>query len=374
MKRCIVLLLLLAAGTVAAWFPLRDAVPAVRLTLALGRLAAGDAAQGLPVEAARVTLPSGGRDLAAQAYRRTGASPERAVVLVPGISEQGIFHPRLIALSRSLADFGFLVLTPDIRPFREFRIDPAAMDEIAFWVLKVVDVPGGEKVQKTGVAGISFSGTLSLMAAARPELRDRTAFVLGIGAYDDPARCSREWLAAGPVTAAPGTYPTRYYGRWILMLEARELLPDAGERDYIRSALLDLLLQRPPSPPPQGLSPEGRRWLRLAAMSENEEEPELAQRIEQRLASTLFDRITPARAAAEVRCPVFLVHGAHDDLIPPGESSRLRRHLTGTRSYLLVSPFLTHTHPFQQPLSKIEKARAVVDFLGFFYRFARDTR
>jgi hypothetical protein len=38
------------------------------------------------------------------------------------------------------------------------------------------------------------------------------------------------------------------------------------------------------------------------------------------------------------------------------------------KSYLLISPFLTHTHPWQKPLGWWTKAGAFLDLLGFFYR------
>jgi hypothetical protein len=45
-----------------------------------------------------------------------------------------------------------------------------------------------------------------------------------------------------------------------------------------------------------------------------------------------------------------------------------------SHSYLLVSPFLTHTHPNVIPLSSIQKAGAVLDTLDFCYQFSRVIR
>jgi fermentation-respiration switch protein FrsA (DUF1100 family) len=87
----------------------------------------------------------------------------------------------------------------------------------------------------------------------------------------------------------------------------------------------------------------------------------------------LYTQVTPDRAATDVRCPVFLVHGAQDDLIPPEESRRLHQRI-GARSCLLVSPFLTHTHPNDKPISRAETSEAILDMLIFFYRFARVAR
>ena len=76
----------------------------------------------------------------------------------------------------------------------------------------------------------------------------------------------------------------------------------------------------------------------------------------------------------EIRCPVFLVHGAYDDLIPPEESLRLAARFVNAPVHVLVSPFLTHTHPVQQEPRGMGKMKAVVEIGGFFYDFAEVVR
>ncbi len=371
-KRRSYIAVILIVAALAAYAPLRNLGFAVQMMLALRSLASGSTGQDLPVAMEKVRRQRGSDSDEALVYYPARRLPERALVLVPGISELGCYHPRLMALSRSLADKGFLVLTPDIRMFRQFRMSPEALDEIQFWFDSVGSLREGAKVRQVGLAGISFSGTLALIAAARPGMRDRVAWVLAIGAYADPLRCSREWFAAGPVTVGPGYYPTRFYARWIIMIAALDLLPDGQERAFLRTVLGDLLLQRPILPPPQ-LTPEAARFYRLAVMREDQEDPDLARRIEAYMVPRLYGQITPDRAATEVRCPVFLVHGAQDDLISPEESRRLGRQIRA-KSTLLISPFLTHTHPNERSMTLSERARAVLDLLYFFYGFARTVR
>jgi pimeloyl-ACP methyl ester carboxylesterase len=341
------------------------------LMLALQSLAGGSSAEDLPVVQDKVSRRQGNQYFDALLYRPSGVIPERAIVLIAGLSELGCYHPRLMAFSRSLADKGFLVLTPDISMFRQFQIAPEAMDEIVFWFEQVKTLPGANKIRCIGLGGISFSGTLALITAVRPEIREQVAYLLAIGPYDDPLRCSRGWFATGPVTVGPGYYPTRFYAKWIIIRAALDMLPVAEERRFMHEVLGNLLLQKHIPQAPPNLSPQAARWYRLALMREDESDPELARQIEEHLAPRLYRRIVPERAATEVRCPVFLVHGAHDDLIPPEESLALRARITHARSYLLVSPFLTHTHPLEKPLLWKEKLRGMIEIFAFFYSFAR---
>ncbi|NWG12293.1 MAG: alpha/beta hydrolase [Acidobacteria bacterium] len=348
--------------------PAADAWFGGRLLLAVRALAAGADGRGLGIVEEKTTCRDGTRQLEAIVYRKPKSRSVCGIVLVPGISELGCYHPRLQALSRHLAAAGFLVVTPDIREFREFRMPPQAMDQIEFWFRQVPTLD--RNVVKTGLAGISFSATLSAITATRPRIRGQVAFIFGIGAYDDPLRCSRYWFASGPVTVGPGYYPTRFYAKWIIMLAALDLLPDERERFFLSSVLTNLLLQKPVPEAGTWLSPLGSRWYRLALMREDQADPELARQIEGRLTSELYAAITPANAAAEVRCPVFLVHGAFDDLIPPDESTRLSWRFVNAHTRVLISPFLTHTHPMQKEPGRWEKVRAVLEAAHFLYDFA----
>lgn len=373
-KRRWLFLTLVLCVAVAIYKPAADVILATRLLTAIKSVADGKTGEDLNVVQTRISRPDATGEEEAVVYRPARTTPGRAVVLVPGISELGCYHPRLMALSRYLAANGFLVVTPDIKLLRMFRMSPGVVDQISFWFQQVPTLESGSRVRVIGLSGISFSATLAILAAARPEVRDHVSFVFGIGAYDDPLRCSQGWFAAGPVTMSPGYYPTRYYARWIVMLGALDLVSEKKEREFLEKALTDLLSLKPAPPPPSDLSQVSQRWYRLALMPEDQSDRELATAIENHMSAILYKAISPESAAASIRCPVFLVHGAYDDLIPPEESLRLARRFDNAPVHVLVTPFLTHTHPALQETPGTGKTRAVAEIAGFFYDFAKVVR
>ena len=366
--------ILLLACAVASYNPLATLILAARMALALRSLASGATGENLPVQVTKVQRHMGDRVLEALVFRPNGSSPTRAIVFTVGISELGCYHPRLMALCRYLADKGFLVVTPDITLFRQFEISAEPIDQIVYWFHQVRTLEGGQRVEHTGLAGISFSATLALIAAARPEIRNEAAFLIGIGPYFDLHRCFRGWFASGPVTVGEGYYPTRFYAKWIIMKAALGMIPVAQDRQFLHGVLLDLLLGKKAPPAHPALTPEGQRWYRLAVMREDQSDEDLSQKIDGYLTPILFRQLDPAQAAAEVRCRVFLLHGAYDDLIAPQESREMQQHITGAPCYLLISPFLTHTHPLEKPFTWRQKAAALADSFAFFYRLARVLR
>ena len=342
---------------------------AVRIGLSLQKLAAGTADQNPPVKEATIHRRFGAQNIKALSYRPAKSSAKSALILVPGISELGCYHPRLITLSKILAGAGIFVVTPDIREFRSFEITAEPVGQILFWLRETSALEGGEKIQKTGLAGISFSATLAMIAAAKPEVRDNIGFFVGIGAYSDLGRCTQGWFATDPSIVPNNYYPTRFYAKWIVMRAALDMLDSEKDRLFLRGVIDSLLLQKPvPSPPPD-LTPEGARWYNLAIMQENRTDAELVEEIEQHLTLRIYPQLDPSDAVINLRCPVFLIHGAYDDLVPPEESMELHRRIS--RSYLLVSPFLTHTHPTDRRLTTWQKARAALDTTVFCYHLSR---
>lgn len=137
--------------TVAAYIPCANLVMAGRLLGVVRSLAAGASGQGQPVRERSVRAQMGTRSVEALLYVPASGMPTRAVIIVPGISESGCHHPSLIALSRFLAGAGFLVLTPDVVAFREFRITAQPIEEILLWYRKLRTLDEAGHVRKIGL-------------------------------------------------------------------------------------------------------------------------------------------------------------------------------------------------------------------------------
>jgi pimeloyl-ACP methyl ester carboxylesterase len=364
-KACVLLLFLI----LLLWSPIKHLSWSVKLAISMQQLAAGGGEQKLSVLEEKIRRQSGGHTYEALYYRPSNRQATSAVVLAAGLSEQGCYHPRLIALARVLANNGLLVITPDIIEFRNFRIAAEPIDQLVFWHQQVKTLQGGEKVSKIGLAGISYSGTLALIAATRPEIRQNVSFVLGIGPYYDLIRCTREWFAAGNAMEGNGYYPTRFYAKWLIMRAALDMIAAVNDRPFIDRVLNHLLLSQKIPPAEPNLTPEGLRWYNLAVMKPGQTDVELSFWIERHLTSTIYPKLDPQSMLHNLQSRLFLIHGAYDDLIPPRESIDLHQHYL--RSYLLISPFLTHTHPTEKPLTLRQKLSTGWDTIKFCYQFAR---
>jgi alpha-beta hydrolase superfamily lysophospholipase len=69
---------------------------------------------------------------------------------------------------------------------------------------------------------------------------------------------------------------------------------------------------------------------------------EEALRIAEQQGSFRVDEVSPVAAAARIRCPVFLIHGADDRETLPDHSRRVFQALHGERNRLLIVPGAAH--------------------------------
>jgi pimeloyl-ACP methyl ester carboxylesterase len=105
------------------------------------------------------------------------------LVLVPGATELGRRHPRVVSLAHALARVGNVVVLPDLPRLGGGEVTEAAVASavgVAQAVLAWSD--GGSRL---AIVGVSVGGTVALLAAEEPELEDRVSVVAAVAPYTD---------------------------------------------------------------------------------------------------------------------------------------------------------------------------------------------
>lgn len=322
-------------------------------------------------------VPSRWGPLRARLYLPASAIT-RTVVLTPGVHAEGIDEPRLTKFARDIAAGGFAVLTTELPDLLRYEITarlPDQIEDVARWTAsRRTLAPDG----RIGLVGISFSGGLSVVAAGRPSLAGRVAFTLSFGGHGDLGRTMR-YLCTG--VQPDGTLrPPHDYGLVILLLNfAPFIVPGeqveplrAGVRTFLKASHVDMVDK-----------PAARLIFdRAIAMEEGLPEPSrrLLQAVNAREvgylgplllpvldAIPLPDSVSPERAPAP-RSPVFLLHGADDNVIPAGETLSLAASLRarGTPVHALITPLVTHAE-----VDRVAMRRHVTDLVLFWMQLLK---
>jgi dienelactone hydrolase len=318
-----------------------------------------------------IAIPTRQGSLRARVYEPTGS--RRAALLVSGLHPSGIDEPRLVRLARQLSASGLTVVTPDIPELSRFEITPAITDAIeqsAGWLASDSGLAADRHV---GMMGISFSGGLSIVAAGRPSLAGRVSYVFSFGGHDDLTRVLRYLctgaepypeqavrLTAGGTANAesmrPFLRPPHDYGVAVLLLGAADHLVPASQVGPLRSAVRRYLFASAlDSNVDKGRAAMEFAQLRSLQNKLPEPSASLLRYVNDRDVVHLGARLLPYVSAyggdpalsvsksVKPAAPVFILHGADDNVIPSIESEYLAADLRGRAPVrLLVSGLISH--------------------------------
>ncbi len=274
------------------------------------------------------------------------------LVVVPGVHRLGVDEPRLRRFARAIASAGVVVMTPEIRELLDYRIDVRSIGTIG---AAATDLAGRLHRDAVGVMGMSFAGGLSLLAATDARWSRSIAFVVAIGAHDDLARVSRFFVTneiAGP-DGARRPMRAHDYGVLVLVYGHAEDFFAAEDVADVREALRAALWEEPARAKQLAarLRPEAREKVeRLLAHDDTTIATEIAPKLASPRYAAAIAEVSPTGRLRSLRVPVFLLHGAGDNVIPPTETEWLARELPAASvRAALVSDAIQHVEIHGEP-------------------------
>lgn len=325
-----------------------------------------------PIEEMPTEVPTPSGPIRARLYIPKDRPHAPGIVLVHGVHHLGIEEPRMVAFARALSSSGLRVLTPELLSLADYQVDRSSIDLIGYSARALSAQLG----QKVGVLGLSFSGGLSLLAAADPRFEPYIRFVVSVGAHDDLERVS-QFLITNMIERPDGT---------ILHITAHEY----GSLILIYSHIGDFF------PPADG--PTAHEALRLLLWEKVDESRKCAERLSPRsrqkmellyshqvdaLASEIRESIARHRAEmapvsphgnlGALQAPVLLLHGAGDNVIPSSELLWLQRDVpSAALKSALISPAISHVELGGEP--SLSDQWRLVHFMARILELAEDSQ
>ena len=310
----------------------------------------------LPVTFRDLTVPTRHGDMPVRLYEPDRREPP-TVVVFPGVHGGGVDAPRLTRLCQRLSSSGLRVICGPLPDLRRFVITARSTDmieDVTSWVSRQADLAPTSRVT---LVGVSFAGGLALVAAGRDSLDNRLNAVVSIGGHGDLAR-TLNFLSTGVLPDGSTRTPHDYPLAIVELTVAAQLVP----RDQV--ALLENALDtflRASLDDGTGFAHGLPAIAALTAQIDTMPEPTktLVRAVVARDVRSTGQAVAPwletlgndpglsPSLAAVPPVPVFLLHGADDNVIPSTETPLAAADLTarGTphvRS--LLTPLLTHAH------------------------------
>jgi dienelactone hydrolase len=299
-------------------------------------------------------------------YRPSTGGPYPGIVMCLGVVPFGVDHPQVPILGNALARSGFAALLYWSPAMRDFRLDPEDIENIALAYHWFIEQPYVDAA-RSGLLGTCVGGAFALMAAASPLIGDRVGF---IGAY---APYSSMWTFAQDVASATRSYE-KGREQWQVDPLTRKVfvhsftaLLEPGEAERFRIAFakerghLD----------GRDLSADGQAvYSLLTAQDAGEAETALHHLhpiMQERLAA-----LSPINYLKDIRAPlIVLLHDRGDQVIPVGESRRLRSALADHAGVHYTEMEFSHLDPVKGKLPFLRLVRELRKFFLAMYPLFR---
>lgn len=262
------------------------------------------------------------------------------IVLLHGVHHLGIEDPRLWNLARAMAGAGVLVMTPELQDLADYHVTARTIDMIGDSSV----VLSTRLHQSVGLIGLSFAGGLALLAADRKNYTQNIGFVVAIGAHDDMERVAR-FFTANTIALPDGTESSltaHEYGVLVLAYSHLEDFFSPQDVPAAREALRQYLWELPTAEKAAAaLSPKGQKELDELLHHRDLLREDFRKEIT--LHKDELDAVSPHGHLADLRVPVFLLHGAGDTVIPASETLWLEKDVPPEDvKAVLVSQALVH--------------------------------
>lgn len=285
--------------------------------------------------------------------------------MVPGLHYLGPADPRLDRFLAILADAGLLVLCPFLPDFRELRLSPSLVADTVAAFDALSAIPDRPAV-RPGIFSVSFGSYPAIELAASIAHRDQVGALTlfgGFASFQDVARFSLE---------GDPQIPQDPLNRPVVFLNLLDHLPDPPRdvtalrkawisyvrRTWGRPEMKERARWEPLARSIAARLPGDARELFLVGTGALPGRAKVLSRALEAAAEGL-SHLNPLRACPRIRCPVTIVHGREDDVIPHVHASMLADAMPAdTPTRLLLTGLYAHTgRGMPDPRALIDEVR-----------------
>jgi dienelactone hydrolase len=315
----------------------------------------------------RVRYPTCSGEAEGDLYRPSAQGPHPGVVVCLGVVPFEVDHPQVPILGKALARAGFAALLYWSPAMRDFRLEPEGVEDIALAYRWLIEQPYVDPA-RSGLLGTCVGGSFALMAAASSLIQDRVAFVSAYAPYSSLWTLARD-IASGRRACGDGrkTWRVDPLTRKVFVHSLTALL-EPGEAERFRKAFAS----ERETLDGRGLSVDGQAvYLLLTARDEYDAETALHRLppiIQERLAA-----LSPTNYLNDIHAPlIVLLHDQGDQVIPVGESRRLRSALADRAGVHYTEMQFQHLDPLKGKLPLFRLAAELGKFFLAMYPLFRE--
>jgi pimeloyl-ACP methyl ester carboxylesterase len=288
-----------------------------------------------PADVAHRTLMLPGPDGArrrVEIHAPAGGRARGNLLVAHGLSPHGPDDPRFVRLMRILASAGLCTVAPVLTDFAALRFVPTVVDDLQRALDGWDALPERAASARVGLMSISFGSIAALSLLARHATLDTLGGAVIFGGYGDPKATIRYCAGVRDDPSLPEPDPLSVAAVAINLREQLgaddtvcRLWAEYARRTWGSPEMLERENHAPVAEAlTRDLDPARRRVFMHGAGLAADARREVLQALDR---TDIPEDMDPRTFAARIRHPVYLMHGADDDVIPRSQLEVLRRTL-----------------------------------------------
>ncbi|MDP3038504.1 MAG: hypothetical protein Q8O18_01370, partial [Deltaproteobacteria bacterium] len=283
-----------------------------------------------------------------------GKGKRSGILLNHGVIDTGKDDPRLKRFAEILCRSGFVVLIPDFKGMRSFRIGPSDIDEVQMAFTYFTSLKNYVLPQSCGLFGFSYGAGPTILAACRPAMRNKVRFIIAFGAYYD-LKNVLSFIASGNFEFEGKRYfrQPQEYGKWVFLANNLDHVVSPEDRSILQR-ILQVKLRDEKAPTDHFiplLGKEGKNILALLSHSDPGQTEILIKNLPPAI-QTQIEALSVAPVMNKLHADLILAHGKDDDMIPFTETLRLARAVPDPRRvYVQILRSYSHVDPERQAMT-----------------------
>ncbi|HET9933243.1 MAG TPA: hypothetical protein VFQ35_21210 [Polyangiaceae bacterium] len=318
---------------------------------------------------AELTLSGPHGPFRARVYRPAGGARAPGIVVAHGVHYQGIDERRLVPFVRALARSGFVVLTPELSELADYRLTWDSVERIRAAVLFLSSRRDWTANERPGLLGFSFAGGLALVAASEASLAGHLSYVVSVGGHHDLTRVLGFLLNDEIMTPSGRVHMRAHdYGLAVVLYGHLEEFVPLAELPLAKNALRAWLHEDQKTARALGAAlPQGTESARLFQLLAEHRLQTLGPRLNALVARDRgeLDALSPKGKLASIEVPIYLLHGAHDSVIPPSETTFAELEIGARQHAALISPLIEHVEV--GPSERLYDKLALLAFMAHLF-------
>lgn len=254
----------------------------------------------------------------------------RTVILVNGMTIGGWDDPRMITFARSCADAGLRVIVPELPGLAKFMVESGDLRRL----VRIATVLARDTSEKIGVIGFSTGGSYALLLAGQQALKNKLGpLVLFSPIYDVRAVFERLHAPMEPAPTTDKEWDQFFWAQYVIAYRNRTRLHlSTAVKGALQILLADYAAYR--------------LEVKRVFYQQHIQQLGLIERTDLVSEGRTLDLLSARGQLANVSSPVFILHDAADQVVPPDHSRRMYAELAQRgpdyRQQVLVTPWLSH--------------------------------